>query len=42
MVPAFANVRALGRLAHGVQAKAAGKLLQVMKVVADRSLGLEP
>src|SRR3981081_3943217 len=42
MVPAFSDIRALRRLANGMQAKAAGQLLQVVKVLAHRSPGLEP
>ena len=34
VVPAFANVRALRRLAYGVQAESTGQLFQVMEVVA--------
>src|SRR5208282_911264 len=42
MVPAFSNIRTLRRLAHRMQSQPARQLLQIMKVVAHRSLGLEP
>src|SRR5215471_474131 len=42
MVPALADVRALGGLADRVQSEAASKLLEIVKVVTDRSFGLEP
>src|SRR5260370_37014143 len=42
MVPAFSNIRTLRRLAHRMQPQPARQLLQVMKIVTDWSLGLEP
>jgi len=42
MVPAFSDIRTLRRLAYGVQPQSSRQLFQIVKVVADRSLGLEP
>src|SRR5947207_1146922 len=42
MVPAFADVRALRRLADGVQSQPAGQFLELMKVFADGSFSAEP
>jgi hypothetical protein len=42
MVPAFADIRTLGRLAYSMEAQAAREFLQIMKVIADGSFGLKP
>ena len=42
VVPAFADVGAVGALADGVQVEVAGKLLECVEIVADRGLGLQP
>ena len=42
MVPALADVGALGALADGVEAEGAGEALEVVVVLADRGAGLEP
>jgi len=42
VVPALANVGAMGAFAHGVQGERAGQALEVVVVLADGSTGLEP
>jgi len=42
VMPAFADVGALGALADGVQAEGTGQSLEVVVVFADRGAGLEP
>ena len=42
VVPALADVGAVGALADGVQAKRAGQALEVVVVLAHRGAGLEP
>ncbi len=42
LVPALADVGALGALAHGVQVQVAGQLLERVKGLAAGSLGLQP
>jgi len=42
MVPALADIRALRRLGHGMQAQATSQLFQVMEILADGSFRPQP
>jgi hypothetical protein len=42
MVPAFADVGAVGALADGVEVQVAGQLLEGVKIIADGCACLEP
>ena len=42
MVPAFANVRALGRLADRVQVQSPRQSFEIVVIVAHGSAGLQP
>src|SRR2546423_10845238 len=42
VIPAFANIRTLRRLAYRMQSESARQLLEIVKVIADRSFSAKP